>query len=141
MSISQGKSAENPAALRLRCLAHTAMSSILFVSHDSELRAVASRVLRKAGWEVTAVAHGGHALLACAEGRTFDVLVVDEQSTDDAGAGLRRQLRRYCPGLEAVRLRDGHSGMQDASIAVVRPFTADDLIEAVRAAAMGVASR
>jgi CheY-like chemotaxis protein len=117
------------------------MSSILFVSHDGDLRAVASRVLRKAGWEVTAVAHGGHALLACVEGRTFDVLVVDQQTHDDAGGRLARQLRRYCPGLEVVCLRDGHGRMPGASIAVVRPFTADDLIEAVRAAAMGVASR
>ena len=124
----------------MRCLPYTAMPSILFVSHDGDLRAVASRVLRKAGWEVTAVAHGGHALLACVEGRTFDVLVVDEQAPGDVGAGLRRQVRRYCPDLGAVCLpRAGGRTPADA-IAVVRPFTADDLIEAVRAAAAVVTS-
>ena len=110
------------------------MSSILFVSDDGDLRAVASRVLRKAGWDVTAVAHGGHALLACVEGRAFDVLVLDEQSPGNAGTRLGRQLRRYCPDIQAVCLRSAPGGTLDGAIAVVRPFTADDLIEAIRAA-------
>ena len=124
----------------MKCLVHTAMSSILLVSADGDLRAVASRVLRNAGWDVTAVPHGGHAVLACVEGGRFDVLVTDEQSPGHGGAGLARQLRRYCPALEAVCLRDGDGLLPHGAIAVVRPFTADDLIDAVRAAATGVAS-
>jgi len=95
------------------------------------MRAVVSRVLRKAGWQVMAVRHAGHALLACARGRRFDVVVVDQRDQPDsrdsrersgeltAGA-LEQQLRRDCPHIQAVSLRDQR---------------ADELIEAVRAAA------
>jgi CheY-like chemotaxis protein len=111
------------------------MSSILFVSLDGDLRAVASHVLRKAGWEVTAVAHGGHALVACAGGRTFDVLVVDERTHADSAAVVERQLRRDCPEIPTVCVRDRRAAVPDGRIEIVRPFTADDLVDAVRAAA------
>lgn len=117
------------------------MLAILFVSHDRELRAVASRVLRKVGWRVTAVAHGGHALLACVEGLRFDVLVVEDQMPDNTGAGLARQLRRYCPGIQVVCLRHERGRQVHNGITVVRPVTADDLIDGVlEAAAATVAS-
>ena len=113
------------------------MSSILVVSQDGDLRAAASRVLRDAGWQVTAVRHGGHALLACARGRRFDVLVVDERDRADTAAAVARLLRRDCPDLQAVCLRDRRAATADGSIAIVPPFTADDLIGAVRSAAAG----
>ena len=113
------------------------MPAILFVSHDNDLRAVAARVLRSAGWQVTAAAHGGHALLACAGGRAFDVLVVEEQMPGETGAALARRLRRYGSGMPVVCMRDrGARGAGDGmAIRVVRPFTADDLIDAVLQAA------
>jgi CheY-like chemotaxis protein len=116
------------------------MSSILFVSHDNDLRAVAARVLSAAGWQVTAAAHGGHALLACAEGNGFDVLVVEEQMPEETGAALARRLRRYCARMQVVCMRDrGMRAPVDGAdaIRVVRPFTADDLIDAVLQAAAG----
>ncbi|HET7697349.1 MAG TPA: hypothetical protein VFK57_16665 [Vicinamibacterales bacterium] len=111
------------------------MSSVLFVSLDGDLRAVASHVLRKAGWQVTAVAHGGHALLACAGGRRFDVLVVDERTHADSAAALERQLRRDCPDIQTVCVRDRRAAAADGRVEILRPFTADDLIGAVRSAA------
>lgn len=110
------------------------MSSILFASHDRDLCAVASRVLRKVGWQVTAVAHGGHALLACVEGRTFDVLVVEDQMPGDTGAAIAWRLRRYRPDIRVVYLQEHHARRESRGITVVRPFTADDLIDAVREA-------
>jgi CheY-like chemotaxis protein len=111
------------------------MSSILLVSQDGDLRAIASHVLRKAGWQVTAVAHGGHALIACAGGRRFDIVVVDERAHADSAAAVERQLRRDCPEIRTVCLRDQRAAAADGRIAIVRPFTADDLIGAVRTAA------
>ena len=95
--------------------------SILFVSPDGDLRVVACRVLRRAGWDVTAVRHSGLALLACARGRRFDVVVVDERegSGELTADALARQLRRDCPDIQAVSLRDQR---------------ADELIDAVRSA-------
>jgi CheY-like chemotaxis protein len=125
------KSAGKTTVPLLRLTRHTPMSAVLFVSHDRDLREVASRVLRKAGWEVTAVPHGGHAVLACVAGRTFDVLVVDDRTPQESGSSLARRLRRYCPAIRAVSL-DGRTGCRDGdAITVVRPYTADDLIGAV----------
>jgi CheY-like chemotaxis protein len=116
----------------------SAMFSILFVSHDSDLRAVAARVLRKREWQVTTAAHGGHALLACVKGQTFDVLVVEEQMPEEAGPNLARRLRRHCPRMQVVCMGDHaahRAGDAEDVTRVVRPFTADDLIEAVLQAA------
>jgi CheY-like chemotaxis protein len=120
---------------------HTTMTSILFVSLDGDLRAVVSRVLRRTGWQVTAVAHGGHAMLACAKGQSFDVLVIDDRAHEGTGPALAGQLRRYRPGLQVVSLSDAHASRRDNWITVVRPCTADDVIDAViQAAATAIAS-
>ena len=116
------------------------MSSILLVSQDGDLRAVACHVLRKAGWDVSAVAHGGHALLACAGGRRFDVVVVDERLHADTAAAIERQLRRDCPDIQTVCLRDRRAAAEDGRIEILRPFTAEDLIRAVRSAAATASS-
>lgn len=110
------------------------MSRILFVSHHEDLRAVASRALTRAGFYVATAAHAGHASLACVEGPAFDVLIVENEMIEGTGSAVAARLRRYCPNLQVVRLceRDTMSG---EGIAVVRPLTADDLIDAVLRAA------
>jgi CheY-like chemotaxis protein len=106
------------------------MTSVLFVSHDPDLRAVATRVLERAGLRVKAVAHGGHAVLACVERGTFDVLVIENELPEGSGGEIAARLRRHCPGLHVVRMCD--EAAAGTGTAVVRPFTADDLIEAVQ---------
>jgi CheY-like chemotaxis protein len=108
------------------------MTSVLFVSQDADLRGVATRVLERAGFDVTAAAHGGHALLACVERGTFDVLVVEQALPEGSGGRLAAQLRRHCPGLRAVLMCDVAPAGATEGVAVVRPFTADDLIDAVQ---------
>jgi CheY-like chemotaxis protein len=107
------------------------MPTVLFVSHDADLRAVASRVLIRAGCDVTAAAHAGHASLACMDRHEFDVLVIEDQMMDGSGADIAERLRRYCPGVQVIRMCDGQSSALLGGITVVRPFTADDLIDAV----------
>lgn len=110
------------------------MNSVLFVSHDGDLRAVATRVLERAGLRVKAVEHGGHALLALVENGRFDVLVIEDQLPEGPGSGIAARMRRHCPDLHVVRMcddGDAPSGVR-VGMAVVRPFTADDLIEAVQ---------
>jgi len=106
------------------------MTSVLFVSHDGDLRAVATRVLERAGLAVTAVAHGGHALLACVERGAFDVLVIEDELPEGAGSRIAARLRRHYPDLHVVRMCD--AARPGPGVAVVRPFTADDLIDAVQ---------
>jgi CheY-like chemotaxis protein len=110
------------------------MPAVLFVTHDADLRAVASRVLIAAGHDVTTAAHAGHASLACMERGPFEVLVIEDLMGDGAGAAIASRLRRYCPGLQVVRMCNATPGTSLDGITVVRPFTADDLIGAVTAA-------
>ena len=107
------------------------MPEVLFVSHDADLRAVASRVLMMAGFEVTAAAHAGHASLACIERGGFDVVVIEDGMADASGEALAGRLRRYCPSAQVVWMCDARTAAHADEIAVVRPFTADDLIGAI----------
>jgi DNA-binding response OmpR family regulator len=108
------------------------MPSVLFVSHDGDLRAVASRVLARGGFDVKVGAHGGHALLACVERGGFDVLVIEHQLPEGPGSVVAKRLRRHCRDLHIIRMCDRESAAPGIGSAVVRPFTADDLIDAVQ---------
>jgi DNA-binding response OmpR family regulator len=109
------------------------MPHILIVSNDADYRAVASRVLTKAGHDVTAVPHAGHALIACIQRPTTNVLVINENGADGPADDVARRLKRYSRNLRIVCMSDRRAaGSGDAS--VVRPFTADDLLAAIEAA-------
>lgn len=110
------------------------MLKILFVSHDADLRAAASRALTRSGFHVTVAAHAGHASLACAGDQSFDVLVIENEMPDATGTAIAARLLRYCPKLQVVRICDAGTAPGGAN-AIVRPFTADDLITAALLAA------
>jgi DNA-binding NtrC family response regulator len=114
----------------LIAIGHHVMTTVLFVSHDPDLRAAATRVLTMAGCRVTAAAHAGHASLACME-NAFEVLVIEGRMPDGSGQDLAGRLRRYCPAARVVWMHDAASAPSLEEMAVVRPFTADDLIGAV----------
>lgn len=107
------------------------MSRILFVSHDGDLRAAAGRALTRAGWDVTTVPHSGHASLACVAGSGFDVLIVEDQMPESRGAAIASRLRRYCPEISVIRLCNTVASTAGEGVALVRPFTADDLTDAI----------
>jgi CheY-like chemotaxis protein len=117
------------------------MSSVLFVSHDVDLCAAAARVLASAGCRVTVATHGGHAFLACVEHGGFDVLIIENQMPEGSGLGIAARLRRYCPELQVVRICDDWSAVSSEETTLVRPFTADDLLEAAVDAADPVQAR
>jgi DNA-binding response OmpR family regulator len=109
------------------------MPQVLIVSNDTDYREVASRVLTNAGHDVTAVPHAGHALLACIQRPTTNVLVINENGADGPAGDVARRLRRYSRNLRVVCMCDrATAGNGDATL--VRPFTADDLLAAVEAA-------
>jgi DNA-binding response OmpR family regulator len=107
------------------------MVRILFVSHDTALCEVGSRVLRHAGFDVTTAAHAGHALLACLRREDFDVLVIENELPDGTSAAIVDRARRHRPALQVVRLCEPITTVVGKGIAVVRPFTADELLDAV----------
>jgi CheY-like chemotaxis protein len=116
------------------------MSKLLFVSDDADLCAVGSRVLARQGHVVTTAAHGGHAALACMEHASFDVLVIEQEMPEAPGAAIAQRLRRYSPDWQIVWMCDAGAAIPQEGIAVVRPFTADDLTSAALAAAAASAT-
>jgi DNA-binding NtrC family response regulator len=106
------------------------MTSVLFVSHDADLRAVASRVLTNAGCRVRVAAHAGHASLACIAG-TFDVLVIDRVMADGSSAAVADRFRRQYPQANIVWVGDSKTAGLPDDLEIARPFDAYDLIGAV----------
>ena len=99
---------------------------VLFVSADSDLREVASRVLRRQGYHVLTAAHGGHAVLKCLRAPRVDVAVIEISMDDMSGPALADRLRRHNPALRAVYL--AQPGTTECEGVLVRPFTRDDLL-------------
>jgi CheY-like chemotaxis protein len=106
------------------------MFSILFLSHDADLRAAAAHALPRFGCTVVTAAHGGHARLALAR-RAMDVLVVENELPEGSGKSVAARLRRLSPDLAVVVMCNRRSVIPADEIAVVRPFTADDLMDAI----------
>ena len=110
------------------------MFSILILSHNAECRSTARRALTRVGCAVSTAIDGGHATLALARG-AIDVLIVENDLPEGSGKSVAAWLRHYCPGLAVVVMCDRRSIVPADEIAVVRPFTADDLFDAVLNAA------
>jgi CheY-like chemotaxis protein len=106
------------------------MFSILFVSHDVELRGVAMRALERTGCTVTTAAHGGHAMRAVTGGGAFDVVMIENELPEGSGKSVADRLRLNAPGLAIVVMCNRRSIVPADEIAVIRPFTAEDLIAA-----------
>jgi DNA-binding NtrC family response regulator len=116
-------------------------TSVLFVSHDADLRATASRVLIQAGCRVRVAAHSGHASLACIAS-TYDVLVVDRLMADGSSAAVADRFKRQYPEANIVWIGDQDPDGPAGDLTVARPFDAYDLIGAVSDAThLGAASR
>jgi DNA-binding NtrC family response regulator len=116
------------------------MPSILVLSHDANLRSAARRALERAGCVVRTAAHGGHAMLAVASG-DIEVLVVENEMPEGPGKSVAARLRRYCPDLAVVVMCNRRSIVPADEIALVRPFTADDLLDGIVNAAARQALR
>jgi DNA-binding response OmpR family regulator len=108
---------------------------VLLVTADADLRAAAARALESAGHTVIIAAHAGHAVLACLRAERVDLLVAELSMEDLSGPALAARLRRFSPGMSALYL--GNAGTVECEGVIVRPFTRDDLLAAVRTATVG----
>ena len=111
---------------------------VLFVNADADLRAVVTRVLERESYQVRAVAHSGHAVLLSRTGH-YDVLITELCGPDVSGPMLAEQLRRHCPDMTSLFLANPGTPEQVDHV-IVRPFTQEDLVEAIQAALLGVAA-
>jgi DNA-binding response OmpR family regulator len=103
--------------------------SVLLLTDDSDLRAVATRVMRAAGYSVSAAAHGGQAVLSSMQQGAFDVLIIERRLVDGRSRAIVERLRQWNPKVRALLLCDD-GGTSPTELA--RPFTADDLLEKLR---------
>jgi DNA-binding response OmpR family regulator len=108
--------------------------TVLLVTGDADLRAAAERAITAAGYRVLAAAHSGHALLACMGQGTVDTLVTELAMDDMSGPSLAERLRRHHPNLQTVYL--ANAGTSECEGVLVRPFTRDDLLARIEAAAL-----
>jgi CheY-like chemotaxis protein len=104
-------------------------ATVVVVTPDTNLRAIAERVIGEAGYRVYTAPHTGHALLACMKAGHVDVLAAELVMEDLSGPALAERLRRICPDLATVFFAS--TGPSEAPGVLVRPFTAEDLLAAV----------
>jgi len=100
--------------------------TVLLVTGDDDLRAVAGRVLAREGYRVVAAAHSGHALLASMTSGPIDVVATELRLDDMSGPALVERLRRHHPALQAIYLAS--SGTPRGESTLVRPFNREDLL-------------
>jgi CheY-like chemotaxis protein len=140
---SAGPSRVAPAAIKARQPKLT--SSILVVDDDPIVLAVVSRVLRRAGALVTEATNGRDALRAVAGGETRPtILLTDVDMPEMNGIELAARIRSMRPKV-AVVLMTGDPASAAAARAhpdqvgavLLKPITTDELLLAVRRAALG----
>ena len=131
--------AADPAKRTVSILA-TGDETVLLVEDDEQLRKVAERILRDAGYRVLA-AGGGEEALEMLEGQaaTIDLLVTDVVMPRMGGRVLAERLKEERPGLEVLYMSGYtdnaivHHGVLDPGLHFIgKPFSAADLTRRVR---------
>ena len=131
-----------PAAARPRATVQDAPRTgalVLVVDDEPHVRSVAKRILEKAGHRVM-VAEDGEVALSIARESPVQVALVDATMPGMSGAQVLAALAEVRPGLPLV-LMSGYArdevreaAQRAAAGFVAKPFTPDDLRQAVRAA-------
>ena len=107
----------------------SAPPSVLLVTDDGDLRGVTARVLEDAGYLVMAATHSGHAILASLQ-QPFDVLVIEQRLAEGSARSIASRIQRYNPDVRIIRLCEAAASCDTD---IVRPFTSEDLLSALRA--------
>lgn len=134
-----------PATAEAAKAAKVAAVRILMAEDQPDVREVLVRILRTAGYDVTAVESGDAALERFRAGAPFDLLITDIVMPGRLqGPALARALRHDVPGLP-VLFMSGYAGgaamhgdgPEPADIRLMKPVSRARLLEAVRSALAG----
>lgn len=115
---------------------------VLLVENEDAVRAVLARILRSEGYKVVEASSAGEAILLAEDvGDRLDLLLTDVVMPGMSGVELADRLGRRFPAMR-VLLASGftprsltHQGMGGGDLPVlVKPFTPDTVLDAVRAA-------
>ncbi|GAB1693334.1 PAS domain S-box protein [Krasilnikovia sp. M28-CT-15] len=113
---------------------------ILVVEDDAEVRRITVRILEGEGYQVSQAEHG-RAALERIQRRPFDLLLTDVIMPEMSGSRLAETVRIQYPGVR-ILLISGYSEetakvqhlVLDGIPLIHKPFTADELLDAVRQA-------
>ncbi|HEU6451833.1 MAG TPA: PAS domain S-box protein [Gemmatimonadaceae bacterium] len=116
--------------------------TVLIAEDEEAVRAIAQRLLERAGYRVLTARHGADALRVLAqEGDTVDLVLSDVVMPEMGGVELAAHAAEMIPGLPVVLMSgytDNDLGPIDEEGVVAgfisKPFTASSLIETVKAA-------
>ncbi len=119
------------------------MTRILVIDDDDRFRSMLEQMLTKAGYEV-ATAANGHAGLQLQRAAPAALVITDLIMPEKEGMETIMELRRSFPAVRIIAISGGgRHGTQDflpvaaklgAARTLAKPFTRDELLEAVRAA-------
>ncbi|MGZ8458206.1 MAG: response regulator, partial [Gemmatirosa sp.] len=123
--------------------------TVLLVEDEAAVRETATRILERHGYQVLAARHGGDALLAWADhAATVDVVVTDLRMPAVDGKTLIACLRAEQPALPIVVMSGYASGkdpeervLLEREVFLTKPFSAESLLQQVRAALDGAERR
>ena len=115
--------------------------TILVVEDEAVVRETTTRVLRRHGYQVIAVRHGADALLVWRDDPTrVDLVITDVRMPELGGLGLVERLRADRPLLPVIvtsgyvdESDSAEAALIDREIFLPKPFTAESLLNAVRA--------
>jgi PAS domain S-box-containing protein len=116
------------------------VGTVLLVEDEAAVRAIARRVLERAGYQVLTARHGADALRVLDEhGAGVDVLLSDVVMPEMGGVELAARVAERLPGVRVVLMSGyadadlgaiGQDGMVDGFVA--KPFTAESLLETLQ---------
>ena len=113
--------------------------SILIVDDDARIRTLIRRTLEKAGYSVREARNGKDAIDQAVSSGHVDLFITDICMPETDGAELIRKLRRFNANTAIIAMSGAFEGelLNVADLLGVKgvlrkPFTADELLEAVR---------
>ncbi len=128
-----------PEARELDAESASPLATILLVDDEDAMRRISRRILTRQGYRVLEAEHGAEALrLAEAHGDEIDVVVTDVLMPGIRGPELVEQLTALYPRVRVLYM-SGYTdedisrwGLQPGIAFIHKPFSADELAEAVR---------
>jgi len=134
---------EAPAETRVRPLGEilpTGNETVLLVEDDTVARVVATRILKRLGYQVLSCSNGGEALLIAEDAGThIDLLLTDVVMPGMSGRELARRLSRIRPGLKTLYTSGYtedviiHDGILERGIEFLgKPYTLHSVAQKVR---------
>jgi DNA-binding NtrC family response regulator len=122
------------------------MTQLLIIDDDTQIRTVLRAMLEPAGYDIVEAANGQEAL-QCLQAMRVDVIMLDMLMPEEDGLETLSTLRRLDPQVKIIAISGGgQTGAVDVLTAAVhlgahrtlqKPFTRQELIEAVRALLQG----